>query len=194
MTDTVPQVEEVFDDEPEGVPVAKSVPAKIEDADEELPNLEPVQDEELNKANNKQSRSEKKSRKAVARLGLKPVPDVTLIRVKKGKSVLFVIDQPDVYKSPGDHTYVIFGEAKVDQEVLGQALSEKVGQFKEKDEIPDLIPSEPATEVVEDVEGVNLEFIQLVIDQTQCTRSAAIAALKETGNDVVNAIMKLSVQ
>ena len=35
----------------------------------------------------KQSRSEKKSRKAMAKLGMKPVPGVTRVTIKKSKNV-----------------------------------------------------------------------------------------------------------
>lgn len=47
--------------------------------------------------------------------------------------------------------------------------------------------------VLGDVEGVSPEHIQLVVDQTSCTKAQAVAALKETKGDVVNAIMKLTV-
>ena len=36
---------------------------------------------------NKQSRSEKKSRKAVQKLGMKPVPNVVRVQIKKSKNV-----------------------------------------------------------------------------------------------------------
>ena len=45
--------------------------------------------------------SEKKSRKALAKLGLTPVPGILRVTVKKSKAVCFVISSPDVYKSPG---------------------------------------------------------------------------------------------
>jgi hypothetical protein len=38
-------------------------------------------------ARGKQSRSEKKSRKAVQKLGMKPVPGVTRVTIKKSKNV-----------------------------------------------------------------------------------------------------------
>lgn len=59
----------------------------------------------------KQSRSEKKSRKAMTKLGMKPVPGVARVTIKKSKNILFVIAKPDVFKSPASDTYVIFGEA-----------------------------------------------------------------------------------
>ena len=60
----------------------------------------------------KQNRSEKKSRKAMQKLGMRPVPGVIRVTVKKSKNVLFVISKPDVFKSPTADTYVVFGEAK----------------------------------------------------------------------------------
>ena len=65
----------------------------------------------LNKA--KQSRSEKKARKAMLKLGLKSYPGITRVTIRKSKNILFVISKPDVFKSPASDTYIVFGEAKV---------------------------------------------------------------------------------
>lgn len=54
----------------------------------------------------KQSRSEKKARKAVQKLGMKPVGGIHRVTVRKSKNILFVIGQPDVYKSPFSDTCV----------------------------------------------------------------------------------------
>jgi len=152
----------------------------------------------------KQSRSEKKGRKAVQRLGLKPVPGVLRVRVKKGKSVLFVIHGPEVFKSPNnDTTYVIFGEAKMDQDLAGQALSENAGMFNNiaqgandlDDDIPDLVPSNETPAAVPaggPAVEANEQHISLVMEQTNCSRAVAIKALQETGDDVVNAILRAS--
>merc|ERR1712062_822659 len=51
----------------------------------------------------KQSRSEKKARKAMSKLGLKQVQGVSR-----------VIIRPDVHKSPASDTYIVFGEAKIE--------------------------------------------------------------------------------
>lgn len=56
----------------------------------------------------KQSRSEKKARKAVQKLGMKPVPGISRVTVRKSKNILFVIAAPDVYKSPVSDTCVLF--------------------------------------------------------------------------------------
>jgi hypothetical protein len=62
------------------------------------------------------------------------------------------VNNPEVFKNPGnDNTYVIFGEAKVEQDNVNQALAENLAQFKDTglggdadDEIPALVPTEGA--------------------------------------------------
>ncbi|KAK2101996.1 hypothetical protein P7K49_019663 [Saguinus oedipus] len=72
-----------------------------------------IDEEPVSKA--KQSRSEKKARKAMSKLGLRQVTGVTRVTIRKSKNILFVITKPDVYKSPASDTYIVFGEAKVDE-------------------------------------------------------------------------------
>ena len=61
----------------------------------------------------KQSRSEKKARKAMLKLGLKSYPGISRVTIRKSKNILFVITKPDVFKSPASDTFIVFGEAKV---------------------------------------------------------------------------------
>merc|ERR1719267_88403 len=79
-------------------------------------------------AKGKQNRAEKKSRKAISKLGLTPVPGILRVTVKKSKSVCFVISKPDVYKSPASDCYVIFGEAKI-EDLGAQAQQSAAQQF-----------------------------------------------------------------
>merc|ERR1719258_464945 len=82
-----------------------------------MPNLDDAEGGEDGKkaeGGAKQNRSEKKSRKAVAKLGMKPVPGIVRVTVKKSKNILFVISKPDVHKSPNSDTYIVFGEAKIE--------------------------------------------------------------------------------
>ena len=45
------------------------------------------------------SRGEKKARKALAKMGLKHIPDVKRVAIRRPKNILFAINTPDVYKS-----------------------------------------------------------------------------------------------
>ena len=40
-------------------------------------------------------------------------PGINRVTIKKSKNILFVINKPDVYKSPASDTFIVFGEAKV---------------------------------------------------------------------------------
>merc|ERR1711884_1817 len=95
--------------------------------DEEMPNLENA-DGSKKEERGKQNRSEKKSRKAVQKLGMKPVPGIVRVTVKKSKNILFVISKPDVHKSPNSDTYIIFGEAKI-EDLSAQAQANAASAF-----------------------------------------------------------------
>merc|ERR1712169_118455 len=143
----------------------------------------------------KQSKSEKKARKQIQKLGLKPVPGITRATIKKSKNVLFVISQPDVFKSPSSDTYVLFGEAKVDDFGQQSALQKAAETLDTADapgddDVPDLEGVESAAEGGDG--EVNENDIELVMQQTEATREQAIAALKKSGGDMVNAIMELT--
>merc|ERR1712020_642583 len=62
----------------------------------------------------KQSRGEKKARKIMSKPGLKQVAGVSRVTIRKSKNILFVINKPDVYKNPASDTYIVFGEAKIE--------------------------------------------------------------------------------
>ena len=76
----------------------------------------------------KQSRGEKKARKIMGKLGLKQVAGVTRVTIRKSKNILFVINKPDVYKNPASDTYIVFGEAKIED--LSQQAQMEVIIFK----------------------------------------------------------------
>ncbi|CAH1432118.1 unnamed protein product [Lactuca virosa] len=148
----------------------------------------------------KQSRSEKKSRKAMLKLGMKPIPGVSRVTVKKSKNILFVISKPDVFKSPASDTYVIFGEAKI-EDLSSQLQSQAAEQFKAPNlsNVMSSMASEEATgaaandeENEVDESGVEPKDIDLVMTQAGVTRSKAVKALKDADGDIVSAIMELT--
>ena len=85
-------------------------------------------DDDADDGSGKQNRNEKKARKAMLKLGMKPVAGVNRVTVKKSKNILFVIQKPDVYKG-GNDTYVIFGEAKI-EDLSTAASSAAADQFR----------------------------------------------------------------
>merc|ERR1712013_314929 len=129
-----------------------------------------------------QSRSEKKARKAMSRLGLKVVAGVTRVTIRKSKNILFVINKPDVYKSPAGDTHIVFGEAKI-EDLSQQAQVQAAEKFKQPEPVQAI--SESKTEPA----GVEENDIELVCQQSNVSRKKAIKALRANDNDIVNAIM-----
>ena len=212
-----------------------------DDSDDDMPELEEGAEGEGDGSKAKQSRSEKKSRKAMQKLGMKPVPGIMRVTVKKSKNVrrrrrrgpprgrwalrapcprfglglgpappasdrtpapsaqiLFVIQKPDVFKSPASDTYIIFGEAKI-EDLSAQAQTAAAEQFKAPDvPKPELTkaPQQAIEEVENDEEvdesGVEPKDVDLVMSQAGVSRAKAIKALKTNDGDIVNAIMELT--
>ncbi|CAJ2671819.1 unnamed protein product [Trifolium pratense] len=164
-----------------------------EDDDEEDDNAEGLDVDASGRS--KQTRSEKKSRKAMLKLGMKSVTGVSRVTVKKSKNILFVISKPDVFKSPTSDTYIIFGEAKI-EDLSSQLQTQAAEQFKApnlsnagvKPESSGIAPDE------EDVDetGVDPKDIELVVTQAGVPRSRAVKALKAANGDIVAAIMELT--
>merc|ERR1711967_25554 len=173
-----------------------------ESTDDDMPEMEDAEGEAGGKG--KQSRSEKKSRKAMAKLGMKPVPGIIRVTVKKSKNILFVIKEPDVFKTSSDNpkapaTYIVFGKAEI-EDLSAQATSAAVEQFKAPgagldaapDDAPKLEVADGDDEGDEDPGDLDENDIELVVKQAGVSKAKAIKALKQNENDVVNAIMALS--
>jgi len=169
-------------------------PVEEGDSDDDMPSLEePEQTPEQVKAN----RSEKKARKAMIKLGMKAVPGIVRVTVKKAKNILFVISKPDVFKSPASDTYIIFGEAKI-EDINSQAQAAAAEQFKapeaeEDDEDDDDVPELTAADDEEDADetGLDADEINTIVAQASCSRGKAVAALRKCGN-IVDAILELT--
>jgi len=138
-------------------------------------------------------------------LGLKKVPGITRVTLRRPKNVLFVLATPEVYKSPNSDCYIVFGEAKIEdmnsqaqlsaaqQLASGNAapsLEQAGDEAEDDDDIPELEAPEDDGPV--DESGVDPKDIDLVMQQVNCTRAKAVRVLKESGGDLINAIMAAS--
>merc|ERR1719296_532140 len=134
---------------------------------------------------------------------MRPIPGVVRMSVKKSNQVLFVITQPDVYKSPNADTYVIFGEAKTEDSGQMAAAAAQAAQAQQAAAAAQQAPAAASLEPVSEEpvgeepapaeeEGVESKDIELVMSQAGCSRAKAVKALKENDNDLVNAIMSLT--
>ena len=168
---------------------------ELVDAGDEVPDLvENAEGAPEEAASKSQNRSEKKARKTIQKLGMRAVTGINRVAIKKSKNILFVISKPDVFKSPSSDTYVIFGEAKI-EDLSAQQQAQAAQQFRkpEGSSAPTSAPAAPADDDEEvDETGVEAKDIELVMSQAGTTRSKAVKALKNNDNDIVNAIMELT--
>jgi len=149
------------------------------------------------------NRSEKKARKAMQKLGMKQLTGITRVTVKKAKNILFVISKPEVFKSPASDTYIIFGEAKI-EDLATNAQQEAASAFSNPTEPPTVAttnvpPSSVKIQEAEDGDddedvdesGLDKDEIQTIMTQANCSRAKAVKALKSKGN-IVDAILELT--
>jgi len=211
---------------------AEDVP-ELEEVDDAIPELETpgatatqqksVENATRESAEERQitNRNEKKARKMMTRLGLRPISNIARVTLKAGAGRgYFFIDSPDVYMALGgkQDTYVIFGEARqgANQQQAAMAAAQQqaamaaasagggggkgmgmasVLEEEENDDVaavPELTEEGGNVTAGDDEDGIESKDIDLVMSQASCSRSRAVAALKENDGDLVNAIMSLT--
>lgn len=116
--------------------------------------------------------------------------------MKKSKNTLFVIPNADVFKSPGGDLYIVFGEAKVEdlQQKAAALAAQHASQARVEAsrKVPQAAAPTVVDEEVIDESGIDPKDIDLVVSQAGSSRAAAVKALKNNDNDIVNAIMELT--
>lgn len=150
------------------------------------------------------SRNEKKARKVFSKMNMKRVEGILRVAIRRGK-VIFAIDAPEVYKIVGSDQYVVFGEARAQDPIWHsqayaaqqQAAAEHQAQLNIQ-RSADSTGKDTGNIVVEEeqgeegAEGLDEKDIEMVMDQANVSRNAAIRGLKKNNNDIVNAIMELT--
>ncbi|WFD00434.1 GAL4 enhancer protein [Malassezia yamatoensis] len=172
----------------------------------------PETDGEVGVPDRVQSRAERKSRKALQNIGLKQVAGIKRVTLRRPRGHLYVVSNPDVYKSSVSDVYIIFGEVK-NEDMSAFAQAQAAQQLAQADaqgtgagdadapqfNAADLASSKKVQQEEEeeddspiDESGVDAKDIDLVMEQVSVTRRKAVKALKESDGDLINAIMSLS--
>ncbi|KAF8413416.1 hypothetical protein HHK36_001398 [Tetracentron sinense] len=114
----------------------------------------------------KQSRSEKKSRKAMLKLGMKPITSVSRVTIKRTKNT----------------------------QAAQQFRMPDMGSIMAKPNVAAASTALQADEEEEEVDetGVEARDIDLVMTQAGVSRGKAVKALKNHNGDIVSAIMELT--
>ncbi|KAH7235789.1 NAC domain-containing protein [Fusarium tricinctum] len=209
-----PRVEELPDEEPK-----KTTVQEHEDDSSDESEVEEVGEGQLPAGSTVvHNRNEKKARKALEKLHLTRIPGITRVTLRRPKNILFVINNPEVYKSPNSNTYIVFGEAKIEdvnaaaqQAAAAQLASanaedhsghnhgepskaaETSEEKKDKDDDDEEDDEEEDDDEEVDASGLEDKDIELVMTQANVSRNKAVKALKENDNDIVNSIMALSI-
>ena len=108
---------------------------------------------------------------------------------------MFVLSKPDVFKSSNSDTYVMFGEAKI-EDLSTQLQTQAAEQFKVPGPSSVISRGEPSVAAAHDDEevdetGVDKKDVELMMTQASMPRSRAVKVLKAAGGDIVSAIMEL---
>ncbi|CAJ1016275.1 NAC domain containing protein, putative [Leishmania lindenbergi] len=161
-------------------------------ADDEVPTLEAAEVPQ----NAKQS---KRYAKAMVKMGLKPELNITKVNIRKVGSLSFAMVQPEVYRFPGTNTFVIFGEAQLeDTSALAQEAAARAAVSGAAAASSDAAASVSAAEEDDDDDDdvgagdLDEKEINVVMSQANVSRKKAIKALKNNNGDIVNTIMELT--
>lgn len=139
------------------------------------------------------NRNEKKCRKALQKVGMKTLTGITRVTLKKRDGLIFVIDDPEVLNL--DSSYAIFGELKL-EDLNRQMQMEQAKKFAQQ--APQAKAASTAISAPEDdgeplpEDGLTPNHISMVMDHANCSRNKAIRVLRETNDDMVQAVMKLT--
>uniref|UniRef100_A0A8C6W6D9 NAC-A/B domain-containing protein n=1 Tax=Nannospalax galili TaxID=1026970 RepID=A0A8C6W6D9_NANGA len=178
------------------------------DSDESVPELEDqdstqqaqlaaaaeVEEEPVSKKKKKKKKSwsEKKARKVTSKLDLQKVTGVTRVTIQKAKNILFVITKPDVHKSPASDTYIIEDLSQQAQLAAAEKFKFKVELFQTFKKTQTPTAQEESEDEEVDETGVEVKDIELVMSQANVLRAKAVRALKNSSNDILNAVMELT--
>jgi nascent polypeptide-associated complex subunit alpha len=169
----------------------------------ESPTLED-EPSEADQTFSKLNRHETKFLKEITKLKMKNLTNIARVTIRNQRNILFVISNPRVYKGSGG-TYTIFGKLAV-EDLSAQAQATAAQQFRSSseglplassfaaEEVPTKVEVEEEEEELEggDETGIEDADITLVMQQAGVSRAKAVGALRRNQNDIVNAIMELT--
>ncbi|WFD05500.1 GAL4 enhancer protein [Malassezia vespertilionis] len=180
--------------------------------DLKVDNIPGGEEGEVDVSDRVQSRAERKSRKSLQNIGLKHLPDIKRVTLRRARGHLYVVADPDVYKSPASDCYIVFGDVKNEdmsafaqaqaaQQMLAADGQQGAGADGGAEPIfkpSDLTGGKRVDEEEEDdgspidETGVDSKDVDLVMEQVSVSRRKAVKALKENDGDLINAIMSVS--
>jgi nascent polypeptide-associated complex subunit alpha len=71
----------------------------------------------ISKEGEKETRVEKRIQKALESFSYQKIIGINKISFNKTKNTIFIINNPDIFKSSVNNSYLIFGEAKIENNI-----------------------------------------------------------------------------
>ncbi|KYQ90197.1 putative nascent polypeptide-associated complex alpha subunit [Tieghemostelium lacteum] len=149
----------------------------------------------------KTSRGEKKTKAAMAKLGMTPVDDIFRVTLKQTKGFLCVVASPEVYTNETKSTYVIFGETTFEDPTAARATKaaknlEETTKVETPVETTTETTTETSTETTKDdsevdLQGLDEKDVEIVMKETKAPKAKVVEVLKKTG-DIVTAVLELT--
>ena len=177
---------------------SKPVESKPVESKPEEPKKEEAKPEEAKPEEPKPSgKAEKKVRKALSKLGMTKVEGVNRVTMKQKDNYILYVKDPEVFCSAqNSNSYIIFGELTFDdhEKKLTQDTIAELKKEGEKLKTVNEKKEEPKVEVVPEgeelnEEGLEKEAIETVMNEGNCSRAAAIKALRAHNGDTVEALL-----
>lgn len=137
------------------------------------------------------------------KIGLKQFVGVTRVTLRKRDGLIFVVNDPEVLRADDGKSFAVFGELKLEdpntrlqqseaKKFAENQLAAAQAQAAAKAQAPKKEEAKGSDEAPLSEEGLTPSHIDMVIDHTQCSRNDAIRTLRETNDDMINAVMKLT--
>lgn len=165
-------------------------------------------------------KSNKRAVKALKGTGVKKVDGINRVVLRKRGGVSFVIEQPEVFRTPNG-SYIVLGEARVQSQDVAKQLAQLTGQQNGAEDSaaaeaasqatgvnksPEAITAdleaaaankknEPVSEVPDeevDTTGLDGDKLDMIMQQANCNKNQAAKALRDHDGDLVNALMALT--
>ncbi|KAF5103370.1 hypothetical protein D0Z03_000219 [Geotrichum reessii] len=164
------------------------------------------------------SKIDKKAKKAFEKAGLKKVEGITRVTLRRGINHIFVIAEPEVYRNPATNSYIVFGEAKLEDLTAARAQQAAAAAARSAEAEAEAAPKDQAS-ITADLEaaaakvslddkaasdlpeptaeelkeaGLSDEDLALVKEQTSASNAQILDAFKKNGKDIINTIVALT--
>ncbi|KAI3384312.1 hypothetical protein SNEBB_005068 [Seison nebaliae] len=205
--------EESLDNVEEIAGKLEDLEAKLSEVENTKENVEQKSGRSKKSGNRKKHKSEKKHKKTLAKFLTQQLPQYNCVTIRKPGATAFAIKNAEVYKVPNMDSYIVFGEAKIEdatskldanrymREDLAKAtkmMSEPKGNSGDmkddgkKDNDDSDVDSDDDIEIPmkDDKPMFTAQELKMVMEEGKVSKKKACKFLTEESGDMVTAILR----